>query len=417
MRWIRQRCIFSLILLHCQLSLLPAQQVFQEQRVPSGEFAVMAWGPTPPDPQQIQWMKDAGINIAGFAEVKDLAAFERAGVQVFVSDARINGYNFEKPLDPALVRTNVQAVAKEVGSSPSVIGFLLRDEPHAKIVPGLGIVAKQIQETMPGKMIYVNLLPSRASSDLMGVSSYEKYVRLVVDELRQPFISYDNYSLVNGQMDDDFYVNLRKIREFSLGANVAFWNCVLSNAHFDYMENTDATYHLQAYATMAYGGRGIQYFSYFTWPIGNFRMGPIDQFGNKTDSWDMLRRTNNEIHALAPTLKRLKSTGVYHYPGAPPYGKPLIESQFIESVAMAQSHHVPILAECSFLVGEFVDDHGRPYFMLVNKDLKHSFHFDITLRKSGARLIHISPYSGREENSTDEMDWIAPGAGHLFRIE
>ena len=85
---------------------------------------------------------------------------------------------------------------------------------------------------------------------------------------------------------------------------------------------------------------------------------------------------------------------------------------------MAQSHHVfATLAECRFLVGEFVDDHGRPYFMLVNKDLKHSFHFGITLRKSGARLIHISPYSGREENSTDEMDWIAPGAGHLFRIE
>ena len=95
MRWIRQRCIFSLILLHCQLSLLPAQQVFQEQRVPSGEFAVMAWGPTPPDPQQIQWMKDAGINIAGFAEVKDLAAFERAAVQVFVSDPRINGYGWK----------------------------------------------------------------------------------------------------------------------------------------------------------------------------------------------------------------------------------------------------------------------------------------------------------------------------------
>jgi len=68
-------------------------------------------------------------------------------------------------------------------------------------------------------------------------------------------------------LDDGFYTNLEKIREISLGANVAFWNCVLSIAHFDYMENTDATYHLQAYATMAYGGRGIQYFSYFTWPL------------------------------------------------------------------------------------------------------------------------------------------------------
>ena len=416
MRLIQQKYVLCLVLLHCQVLILVAQQIFQEQRVSPSEFVVMAWGPTPPDPQQIQGMKEAGINIAGFAATKDLSVFERGGIQVFVSDPRINGYNFAEPLDSELVRRNVQAVAKEVGNSPAVIGFLLRDEPQAKSVPGLRLVAEQVQEIMPGKLLYVNLLPSRASKDLMGVASYGEYVRLVVDALKQPFLSYDNYSLVNDQMDVDFYTNLEKIREISLGVKVAFWNCVLSNAHFDYMENTDATYHLQAYATMAYGGRGIQYFSYFTWPIGNFRLGPVDQFGNKTASWDMLRRINNEIHILAPTLKKLKSTGVYHYPGAPPVGKPLSESQYVKSLATTQSHLIPNTAEGSFIVGEFIDDQGRPYFMLVNKDLKNSFHFDITLRKSGSKLIHISPYSGKEENSTDEMNWVAPGAGHLFRI-
>jgi len=73
MRWIQQLCILSLVLLHCQLSPFFAQQIFQEQRVPPSKFVVMAWGPTPPELQQIQWMKEAGINIAGFAEVKDLA--------------------------------------------------------------------------------------------------------------------------------------------------------------------------------------------------------------------------------------------------------------------------------------------------------------------------------------------------------
>ena len=137
MRLIPQRYILSFVLLHCQVSILLAQQVFQEQRVSPGEFVVMAWGPIPPDVQQIQEMKEAGINIAGFAAVKDLALFERLGVQVFVSDPRISGYNFEQALDPELVRRNVQAVAKEVGNSPAVIGFVLRDEPQAKIIPGL----------------------------------------------------------------------------------------------------------------------------------------------------------------------------------------------------------------------------------------------------------------------------------------
>jgi hypothetical protein len=55
--------------------------------------------------------------------------------------------------------------------------------------------------------------------------------------------------------------------------------------------------------------------------------------------------------------------------------------------------------------------------MLVNKDLQNSFQYTIELKKPGGKLIHISPYSGKEERFGREMDWVAPGAGHLFRIE
>ncbi|HEY2934555.1 MAG TPA: hypothetical protein VGK99_22685 [Acidobacteriota bacterium] len=393
-----------------------SQRVFREIRVPPADFAVMSWGSTTADPQQLQWLKDAGINIAGFGRIRDLPAFEKAGVQVFISDPRVNGYDFEKPLDEALVRRNIEAVAKEVGDSPAVIGFMLRDEPHARAMPSLGVVARIIREVMPGKWPYVNLFPARVSADRMGVDSYDKYVRMLVDVIHQPFLSYDNYSLVNGKMIDPFYTNLEVVRRLSVETKVPFWNCVLSNAHFNYMENTDATYHLQAYATMAHGARGIQYFSYFTWSNGNYRLGPIDQFGNKTQSWDMIRRVNNEIHALAPTLKKLTSTGVFHSPDLPPECRPLSESRLVQAVAMTQRYVEPPVA-ARFLIGEFSDGEGRPYLMLVNKDLSNSFRYQIDLKKPYAKLIHISPYSGQEEPFGREMDWVAPGAGHLFRIE
>jgi hypothetical protein len=239
---------------------------------------------------------------------------------------------------------------------------------------------------------------------------------MLVDKIQQPFLSYDNYSLVGGEMLDYFFTNLEVVRRLSVQTGVPFWNCVLSNAHFNYMENSDATYHLQAYATMAHGGRGIQYFSYFTWSNGNYRLGPIDQFGNKTPSWDMMRRVNNQIHALAPTLKKLKSTGAYYYPDVPPECRPLSESKLVATVEMTQRYVVPP-AQARFLAGEFTDDQGRPYLMLVNRDLQNSFQYKISLRKPGAKLIHISPYSGKEEPFGREMDWVAPGAGHLFRIE
>lgn len=393
-----------------------AQRVFPEQRVPPTDFAVLSWGSTTPDPQQIQWMKDAGINIAGFARVPDLPVFERAGAQVFVSDRRVNGYDFEKPLNEAEVRKNIASLAKDVGSSPAVFGFMLRDEPHARAMPSLGLVARLLREAMPGKHPYVNLFPVRVTPERMGTATYPEYVRMLVDVIRQPFLSYDNYSLVNGTMMDVFYTNLEVVRRLSLETGVPFWNCVLSNAHFNYMENTDATYHLQAYATMAHGARGIQYFSYFTWANGNYRLGPVDQFGNKTASWDMIRRVNNEIHALAPTLKRLKSTGVYHHPDVPPECEPLSKSALVQSVAMTQRYVNPPV-EGRFLIGEFADENARPYLMLVNKDLANSFQYRFEFKRSDRKLIHISPYSGREEPFGREMDWVAPGAGHLFRIE
>jgi hypothetical protein len=131
----------------------------------------------------------------------------------------------------------------------------------------------------------------------------------------------------------------------------------------------------------------------------------------------MMRRINNQIHVLAPTLKILKSTGVYHFPDVPLECKPLSESLLLKSVSLTQSHMVAAPVSGRYLVGEFLGNDGHQYFMLVNKDLKNSFRFEVVLRHPGMKLVHISPYSGKEEEFRQEMDWIAPGGGHLFRIE
>jgi hypothetical protein len=283
------------------------------------------------------------------------------------------------------------------------------------MMPGLGKLAGLLREAMPDKWPYVNLFPYRVPAGTLGTSDYDSYVRMLVKTVGQPFLSYDNYSLVNGEMLDYFYINLEIVRRLSLETATPFWNCILANSHFNYMEPSDATFNLQVYATMAYGGRGIQYFTYFTPEIGNYRLGAIDQFGNRTATWEMLRRINNQIHALAPTLTGLKSTGVYHYPDAPEHAQLLAQSKLIEAVEMTQRYVRPPVAG-RFLVGEFSDREGRPYFLLVNKDLKNSFQFKVRLKKDGGKLMRISPYSGEEQPFGREMDWLAPGAGVLLRV-
>ena len=162
--------LITSLFVFARLQTAQAQTIFPEQRVPPEDFVVMSWGSTPGDPQQLEWMKQAGINIAGFVHVRDLPAFEKAGLRVFVSDPRINGYDFDHPLNEEDVRRNIESLAKEIGNSSAVIGFMLRDEPHARSMPSLGMVARLIRERMPDKWPYVNLFPARVSAEAMGTT-------------------------------------------------------------------------------------------------------------------------------------------------------------------------------------------------------------------------------------------------------
>lgn len=376
----------------------------------------MAWGSSPSSAEQLQEMKEAGLNISGFCQAKDLDKVRAAGLTCFVQDPWISAHTPPNVPSDSEIRQHAADLKKEIGDNPAAIGVFLRDEPTADQMPGLGKLAAALRREMPEKWPYVNLFPYMVSPERLHADSYDSYVRMLVQSTGQPFLSYDNYSLVHGQMLDSFYTNLEIIRRLSLDTHTKFWNTILSTTLFNYMEPSDATFNLQVYSTLAYGGRGIEYFTYFSVKHGNFRLGPIDQFGNRTATWDMMRRINDQIHELAPTLVRLHSTGVYHFPDVPPQGQPLSASTLIQSVDMTQQHAtVPVIGR--FLIGEFQDDQGRPYFMIVNKDLQNSFEFQVHLKQDGHKLIQISPYTGQEESFGKEMNWLAPGAGMLFRVE
>jgi len=249
-------------------------------------FAVMAWGPSPANEQQLRDMREAGLNISGFCRAADLEKVRAAGLTCFVQAPAIDGINWLNPPAEGELRGLVRTLRQEIGGNPAALGVFLRDEPNAQMMPGLGKVSSLLRESMPGLWPYVNLFPARVSADRLGTSDYGSYVRMLVETIHQPFLSYDNYSLVGGEMLDYFYTNLDMVRRLSLETKTPFWNCILANAHFNYMEPSDATFNLQVYASLAYGARGIQYFTYVSPAIGNFRLAAVDQFGNRTATWD-----------------------------------------------------------------------------------------------------------------------------------
>ena len=369
------------------------------------DFAILAWGWTPGDTAKLQDIKACGFNLAGFVAPDDVPAVAAVGLKCIVSDAGMAVGDDAVAIPDEEVRQRVAAVTSRLKNDPAVWGYYLRDEPSAALFPTIGKFAAAIRETAPGQRPYVNLFPSLAEPHQLAASDYTEYVEKLIEIVQPPFVSYDRYALMDdGSLHDGYFQNLETVRAISLAHNLPFWNIVQSNAHFRYAEPSEKGLRFLASTTLAYGARGIGYFTYFTPAIGNYRLAPIDQFGNKTPTWEMLRRVNLQIHKLAPTYIKLRSVNVFHHPDVPHDCRGIASAHVVASVEGGQ-----------FLVGEFVGPENRPYAMVVNTSLDHSVRL-VAKFKTEKPLLFVNPYTGTLDSFGGEHEWLAPGQGALLTV-
>jgi hypothetical protein len=369
-------------------------------------FPIMAWNGAPKDPAALQKMRECGLTIAGFAAPGTLDACRAAGLKAIVSDARTSGYDWAN-VDEAKARKNVASLVAKVGRHPAVFGYYLRDEPGTGMFPGLAKVAGLIRELSPGKWPYINLFPDYANSGQLGATSYADYLERFIATCHPSIISYDNYSLMDdGSVRESYWTNLEAVRAACQKHGIEFWNIVLSVAHFSYRELNAADLRFEVYTTLAYGGRGISYFTYFTSGTGNYRMAPIDQFGHQTPTWYFMQHANLQIQKLAPTLLQLRSDAVYHF-GQIPSGANGPQTNSLVSGVGGNN----------FLVGDFTHLDGSRYLMVVNKDLAKSRPCSPQFRKAPRRVQHVSAYSGTLRPFEGEDVWLPPGGGVLLKVE
>jgi hypothetical protein len=374
--------------------------------IDTGFFPIMAWGSTPGDISVLNGMAECGLNVAGFVTPGDLDLVAQAGLRAFVMDPKASEYNFRK-IDLDKVDANVTNLVKEVGDNPALMGYLLKDEPHINEFSGLAVLTEAFQEASPNKIPYINLYPNYANQNQLGTENYWEYVETYVNTVNPPIISYDHYALMeNEPLRDGYYTNLEAMRWASIKYRRPFWNVVLSTAHFNYRELSSADIRFQVFTTLAYGGKGISYFTYFSPRFGNCRMAPIDQFGNRTPTWSYLQNVNMMVQMLAPTLMELTSTGVYHI-GDVPKGCLALPGNTLTRALYGNGN---------FIVGEFVHSDGSNYIMVVNKDFKNSANFRLELNDPNSHVYRVSSYTGRLEELVDEGDWLAPGQGVLLQV-
>jgi hypothetical protein len=369
-------------------------------------FPLMAWNSAPSDEATFRRMRDCGLTVAGFVSPKELDLCDAAGLKAIVADPRTSSYDWRN-VDEAAARKNVTSLVAETGKHPAVYGYYLIDEPNAALFPGLAKVASLVHELAPEKWAYINLFPNYASAQQLGNANYPEHLEQFIRTANPRQLSYDHYALMDdGTLRHGYWQNLEAMRAAAIKHALPFWNIVLTVAHFNYREPTAADLRFQVYTTLAYGGRGLAYFTYFAPKVGNYRAAPIDQFGNPTATWQHLQNVNLQIGQLAPTLLQLRSDDVYHFGEVPEGCHGPSETNLVKGLSLP-----------GFMVGDFTHADGSRYAMIVNTDFTKSRYCQPEFRSAPKQLRMVSPYTGQMGEFSGEQMWLAAGQGVLLKVQ
>jgi hypothetical protein len=367
-------------------------------------FPVMPWNDVPNDRAVIDKIRECGFTIAGFISPETLETCRKVDIKAIVSDPRINHFDWAT-LDADTARQKALPAIVAIRKNPALYGYFLDDEPNAGSFSGLAIMADLVRAAAPQKPAYVNLFPNYAGANQLGTTTYEKYLDEFVAKVYPAQLCYDHYALMdNGTLRDGYWVNLAEMRAAAKKYNLPFWNIILAVAHFNYREPSVADLRFEVFSSLAYGARGIVYYTYFAPKVGNYRGAAVDQFGHATPTWGNLQNVNLQIHNLAPTLLKLTSDEVCHF-GKVPSG-----------CHGPETNSLVTGMDGDFAVGDFTHVDGTRYVMIVNENFLASAPCSPQFRHAPKSIKFISPYTGQTEPFEGEQTWLAPGAGVLLKL-
>ncbi|MDM8564406.1 hypothetical protein QUF74_01995 [Candidatus Halobeggiatoa sp. HSG11] len=428
------------------------------------DFFLSFWGSPHPTLDSYKEIVECGFNIAtGSASdsngcpdsdfgKQQLKLAEEVGLKFVLRDPRIcvdlpDGKSclYGKPCEN-LSNNNWQQVVQQViddySSYSSLYGYFLDDDFNNQLAK-FDNLAKLVQEFRtrdPKHISYTNLFPNFASETQLGTPDYDEYVKKFVEIVKPPLISFDFYALLQAKNCEEqsysnscnrqgYFPNLNTIRKYAVESNTPFCSIILSTPHFDYRDPTPAEIRWQVYTSLAYGSRGIIYFTYATyirspeWPtnhnLDNAHNGILDRYGYRTSKFDAVRNINLGLQKLIPYLVKLTSLNVYQV-----YRDKQLSQFGIPDFPSTGGSIITRITGGEFLLGEFKDSENNGWLMIVNLDYNNSAQAVISLKDIQAnRIRYVSRTTGQltkfpEQLTPDKVlyTWLAPGDGKLLRV-
>lgn len=409
---------------------LPADQLIRPEAFQPA-FIISYWcGPPRSETtvERYREIRDCGFNVAFPAidqlwsppspesdahNQRYLEACREAGLAALVWDGGIpKGDGWPRPTAaeiPGIHRALDGLIAKYAGQ-PAFLGYVLADEMGVAQHPRLAVVTKYLRERDPRHLPYYNLLPNYA---FKTNAEYEAMVKDYVDTVDPALFSWDHYRQMFGDGDETFYWhNLEIVRRACLARRVPYNQIIVCLKHMGYRECSAADLRWQVYTSLAYGSRGIQYFTYWYVKELAWAEAPalITKDGGRDVKWDHVRTINTRIAMLGPTLARLTSTGAFCTAPVPPGGRRLRGGGPVR-----QAEGGPLV------IGGFQDPEGREYVMVVNRSLGAAVTARLTFDPRISAAAEISQETGLPLAAVPTRQGplavpLEPGEGRLFAL-
>ncbi len=366
------------------------------------QFLITFWCPPPATDEALAAVAAEHYNLT-WVPVEGLDVAAKHGLRAMLTDALLN----PAVLDDAAKRTQLDALIERVKQHPALEAYYITDEPGAGAFPALGRLVAYLRERDPAHLAYINLFPTYANEAQLGVSAdaaerakvgypqnfagvgasnktvlaYQEHVRKFVEVVRPELISYDHYHFCQGHDGKQYFLNLALIRLAAIEAKKPFLNIIQASIVEKVWRLPNAAeMRWLVYTTLAYGARGISYFTYW----GPASYGGLYQDGKPAPLSRDVAALNAEISRLGPTLMELDSVGVYHTDPLP-FG----------TEAIPAGAPVQVVGKGEFVLGLFGRSGRADSFMIVNRSYKDPAEAQLKISLPGRKLQELDRKTGK----------------------
>ena len=390
-------------------------------------FPISVWKtPTLLTEARVKEMKECGINVfpVGYDEIE-----QNPKIMDWIKNADMNFLIFSenfKSKDENIAEKTIDFCK----SQPNFWGYLIADEPGYGAFDELKEYYNRVRKYDSDHPILIDLLGDATWWAMEGQNFYEghlnydAYVRTFNDKVKPNFMSYDEYIFKEdgNDMVNYWFGSLITNRKYAKRDNIPFNTILLSCPHYlasnpggGYRDLTEGELRWEVYTALAFGCRGIHYFTYYTpnrdqEEIDNntgfiYDKALLNRDYSRNPKWYYVQSINSEIHKMANILINAKSENVYfNGDNIPPLCMPIPENYLIKN------------AKGDLVIGELSVKDNK-YFMIVNRDYKKETFAEITFANS-VRAEEINPRGNKPiitEKTFSKL--LPPGDGVLIKVK